>query len=50
MTVRRDRSDDAAIRDLVDAFVAGWNAGDGEACGRPFAIDADFTAITGLRA
>ena len=43
-------SDEAAIPKLVDAFVAGWNAGDGEACGRPFAADAGFTAITGLRA
>lgn len=42
--------DDKAIRGLVDAFVAGWNAGDGEACGKPFAEDAEFTAITGLRA
>jgi uncharacterized protein (TIGR02246 family) len=42
-------SDEAAIRKLVDAFVTGWNAGDGEACARPFAVDADFTAITGLR-
>jgi uncharacterized protein (TIGR02246 family) len=43
-------TDEAAIRGLVDVFVAGWNSGDGEACGRPFAEDADFTAITGLRA
>lgn len=31
-------SDDAAIRELVDAFVTGWNSGDGEACARPFAV------------
>jgi uncharacterized protein (TIGR02246 family) len=42
--------DVAAIANLIDSFVAGWNAGDGEACGRPFADDAVFTAITGLRA
>ena len=42
--------DGAAIANLVDAFVAGWNAGDGQACAVPFADDADFTAITGLRA
>ena len=40
----------AAISNLIDVFVAGWNAGDGEACGRPFADEAVFTAITGLRA
>ena len=28
----------------------GWNRGDGEACARPFADGAEFTAITGLRA
>src|SRR5690242_6815441 len=43
-------SDDAAIRRLVDIFVEGWNAGDGEACARPFAVDADFVNIMGLRA
>ena len=43
-------TDEAAVRGLMDAFVNGWNAGDGEACGRPFAMDADFTAIHGLRA
>ncbi len=42
--------DEQAIRNLVAAFVDGWNAGDGYACARPFAEDADFTAITGLRA
>jgi hypothetical protein len=43
-------SDETAIRGLVDEFVEGWNAGNGEMCGRPFAKDAEFTAITGLRA
>lgn len=38
------------IRGLVDAFVEGWNAGDGEACARPFAEDAEFVAVTGLKA
>ena len=43
------RNDEAAVRGLMEAFVNGWNAGDGEACARPFAHDADFTAIHGLR-
>jgi uncharacterized protein (TIGR02246 family) len=42
--------DEEAIRELVAAFVTGWNAGDGDACARPFAENADFTAVTGVRA
>ena len=42
--------DEQAIRRLVSTFVDGWNAGDGEACARPFAQNADFTAVTGARA
>jgi uncharacterized protein (TIGR02246 family) len=43
-------TDAAAVAALVQAFVDGWNAGDGAACARPFAEDAEFTAITGLHA
>jgi uncharacterized protein (TIGR02246 family) len=46
MTSHRDEQ---AIRALVAAFVKGWNAGDGDACARPFAENADFTAVTGAR-
>src|SRR5579864_2203245 len=42
-------NDEKAIRGLVDAFVEAWNAHDGAACAEPFAVDADFTAITGLK-
>ena len=42
--------DDSAIRRLVDVFTEGWNAHDGKACARPFAVDADFTNIMGLKA
>jgi uncharacterized protein (TIGR02246 family) len=42
--------DEQAIRGLVAAFVDGWNAGDGDACARPFTPNADFTAVTGARA
>ena len=42
--------DEKEIGGLVEAFVDGWNAGDGEACAKPFAEDADFVAITGLKA
>jgi uncharacterized protein (TIGR02246 family) len=41
--------DERAIGTLVADFVAGWNAGDGDACARPFAANADFTAVTGQR-
>lgn len=43
-------ADEMAIEGLVQVFVDGWNAGDGTALARPFAVDADFTAITGLKA
>ena len=43
-------NDELAVRALVDQFVQGWNTADGAAFARPFASDADFTAITGLRA
>jgi uncharacterized protein (TIGR02246 family) len=42
-------ADETAIEGLVQTFVDGWNAADGEALAQPFAEDADFTAITGLR-
>jgi uncharacterized protein (TIGR02246 family) len=42
-------TDERAIRGLVEAFVQGWNAGDGHACAKPFAENADFTAVTGAR-
>ena len=42
--------DEQAIRQLVATFVNGWNAGDGFALAQAFAPDADFTAITGLKA
>lgn len=43
------RHDEAAVQSLVDLFTEGWNTRDGAACARPFAADADFTAITGLK-
>jgi uncharacterized protein (TIGR02246 family) len=47
MSVSQDKQ---ALEALVATFVAGWNAGSGEICGRPFRADADFTAVNGLRA
>jgi uncharacterized protein (TIGR02246 family) len=42
--------DEQAIRELVATFIAGWNSGNGQICAQPFAVDADFTAVTGQRA
>lgn len=41
--------DEGQIRGLVATFISGWNSGDGKTCARPFAHDADFTAVTGQR-
>jgi len=41
--------DEEQIRGLVATFINGWNSGDGKACARPFADNADFTAVTGQR-
>jgi uncharacterized protein (TIGR02246 family) len=43
-------SDEQQIAALVDSFVAGWNAGSGSDCARPFAEDADFIAVNGINA
>jgi uncharacterized protein (TIGR02246 family) len=42
-------ADETAIEGLVKTFVDGWNAADGNALARAFALDADFTAITGMK-
>jgi uncharacterized protein (TIGR02246 family) len=49
MEVNMKNADEAAIEGLVQTFVDGWNAGDAKTLARPFAPDADFTAITGLK-
>lgn len=43
-------ADEAAICRLVDLFTEGWNAKKGETCARPFALEADFINIMGLKA
>ena len=43
-------ADETAIRGLVDLFAEGWNLKDGKLCARPFAVDADFVNIMGLKA
>jgi uncharacterized protein (TIGR02246 family) len=50
MNAANHATDDGAIRSLIDQFVEGWNLADGGLCARPFAENADFTAVNGLRA
>jgi uncharacterized protein (TIGR02246 family) len=46
----KQASDEIEIRSLIDTFVRGWNAPNGDLLASVFAEDADFTAVTGLRA
>ncbi|GFG68425.1 SgcJ/EcaC family oxidoreductase [Mycolicibacter senuensis] len=43
----RDESDEAAIRELLDRQVAGWDAGDPEAYAAVFTRDADYVTFLG---
>jgi uncharacterized protein (TIGR02246 family) len=43
-------ADELAIEGLIQTFVEGWNAGEGAALAQPFAVDAEFTTITGRKA
>jgi uncharacterized protein (TIGR02246 family) len=44
-----ESSDEAAIRALLDQFIEGWNEASGARLARPFARDAEFINIMGLR-
>jgi len=41
---------ETAVARVVDALVAAWNDHDEQAFARPFAADADFTNVFGMRA
>jgi uncharacterized protein (TIGR02246 family) len=41
--------DEAAIRKIVTRLQEGWNAGDGKAFAAPFAVDADYVVVNGMR-
>ena len=41
-------NDEKAIRRLLETFIEGWNAADGDLLAQP-ADDADFSAVTGQR-
>jgi uncharacterized protein (TIGR02246 family) len=45
-----DRAEDeAAIRKIVTRLQDGWNKGDGVALAAPFAVDADYVIVNGMR-
>ena len=41
--------DEAAIRAIIIRVQDGWNAGDGKAFAAPFAEDADYVVVNGMR-
>jgi uncharacterized protein (TIGR02246 family) len=47
MQTERHTEDDVAIRALIGAVEAGWNAGDGDAFAALFAADADYVVVDG---
>jgi uncharacterized protein (TIGR02246 family) len=47
MTAAESHSDEAAIRELLDRQVRGWNAGDAEAYSSVFTGDADYVTFLG---
>ena len=43
-------TDEAAVRKVVQQVQDGWNAHDGKAFAAPFATDADYVVVNGMRA
>ena len=41
--------DESAIRKIVASLQDGWNKGDGKAFAAPFAADADYVVVNGMR-
>lgn len=49
-TISSSRSkDEAAIKAIIQQLQDGWNAGDGKAFAAPFAEDADYVIVNGMR-
>lgn len=48
-TPQNSSSDEAAIRRIVQQLQDGWNAHDGKAFAAPFAADADYVVINGMK-
>lgn len=49
-TQKNSSADEAAIRQVVQQVQDGWNAHDGKAFAAPFATDADYVVVNGMRA
>ena len=49
-TSQSSNTDEAAIRQVVKQVEDGWNAHDGKAFAAPFAPDADYVVVNGMRA
>ena len=45
-----NQQEQQTIQALISTFIDGWNSGDGQLCAKPFAVDADFIAVTGQHA
>ena len=48
-TSQDPKSDEAAIRKVVQQVQDGWNAKSGEAFAAPFAADADYVVVNGMK-
>jgi uncharacterized protein (TIGR02246 family) len=48
-TPQKSNADEAAIRQIVQQVQDGWNAHDGRAFAAPFAADADYVVVNGMK-
>lgn len=48
-TPRTTNADESAVRRIVQQMQDGWNAGDGKAFAAPFAADADYVIVNGMK-
>lgn len=48
-TVQAPGTDEAAVRQVVQQVQDGWNAHDGKAFAAPFAADADYVVVNGMK-
>ncbi len=48
-TPKNPSADEAAIRQIVQQLQDGWNAHDGKAFATPFAADADYVVVNGMK-
>jgi uncharacterized protein (TIGR02246 family) len=48
-TAQNSNADEAAIRQIVKQIEDGWNAHDGKAFAAPFADDADYVVVNGMK-